>query len=92
MSGTRIEQIRATLEATFAPSHLAIQDDSARHAGHASAGGGGHFQVEIVSNAFTGLSLIKRHRLVYDALGEMMASNAIHALSIKAHTPDEYSV
>ncbi len=67
---------------------MQITDDSHLHAGHAGNTGGGHFTVFIVSDAFAGLSLIKRHRLVYDAAAELLPS-AIHALSIQAKTPDE---
>ncbi|WP_292758977.1 BolA family protein [Methylophaga sp. UBA2689] len=70
------------------PIQLQISDDSHLHAGHAGNTGGGHFTVFIVSDAFAGLSLIKRHRLVYDAAAELLPS-AIHALSIQAKTPDE---
>ncbi len=85
----RVERIRERLEATLQPVRLEIQDDSAKHAGHAGArGGGGHYIVTIVSPAFVNRSLIERHRMVYDALGDMMASE-IHALSIDARAPDE---
>ena len=88
---TRVEQIRAALTAAFAPLHLVIEDDSARHAGHAGAAGGrGHFRVEIVSAAFAGQPPLARHRLVYAALGDLMQTG-IHALSIQARTPDEAS-
>ena len=70
------------------PIQLQISDDSHLHAGHAGNTGGGHFTIFIVSDAFAGLSLIKRHRLVYDAAAELLPS-AIHALSIQAKTPDE---
>jgi|TARA_R100000306_G_scaffold45292_1_gene43300 BolA protein len=70
------------------PIQMQITDDSHLHAGHAGNTGGGHFTVFIVSDAFAGLSLIKRHRLVYDAAAELLPS-AIHALSIQAKTPDE---
>ena len=50
--------------------------------------GGGHFNVVIVSEAFVGKSLLQRHRLVYDAVQDMMPQE-IHALSIKALSPDE---
>ncbi|WP_300494993.1 BolA family protein [uncultured Methylophaga sp.] len=70
------------------PIQLQITDDSHLHAGHAGNTGGGHFTVFIVSDAFADLSLIKRHRLVYDAAAELLPS-AIHALSIQAKTPDE---
>tara|TARA_R110001606_G_scaffold399310_1_gene584773 strand:+ start:102271 stop:102543 length:273 start_codon:yes stop_codon:yes gene_type:complete len=73
------------------PAHLDLQDDSALHAGHAGNTGGSHYTVTIVSEAFNGLSLIKRHRLVYDAVGELM-TNDIHALSIQAKTPAEFGL
>jgi BolA protein len=78
---------RAALLAAFAPSGLEVRDDSHRHAGHAGAQDGrGHFDVEIASEAFAGLSPLARHRAVYDALGDLMATD-IHALSIRARTP-----
>ena len=69
--------------------HLDILDDSALHVGHVGNTGGGHFSLTIVSEAFDGLSLLKRHRLVYEAANTLMKSD-IHALSIKAFTPAEY--
>lgn len=66
-----------------------MADDSQRHAGHAGARGGGHFSVTVVSNRFAGHDPLARHRLVYAALGAAM-KNDIHALSIKAYTPDEF--
>ena len=80
--------IRERLSEVFAPQSLNIIDESHKHAGHASAGGAGHFVVEIVADAFAGKNLIQRHRLVYDALGDAM-NTEIHALSIKASTPEE---
>ena len=89
MTAERVDRIRASLEEALAPATLEIEDDSASHAGHAGArGGGGHFRVTIVSSAFEGQSLIQRHRMVYDALGDMMQTD-IHALSIEARTPAE---
>lgn len=84
----RISQIEERIKQSFAPTSLEIVDDSASHAGHTSAKGGGHFFVTIVSEAFHDKSLIQRHRMVYAAMGEMMQSE-IHALSITAHTPNE---
>ena len=84
----RVEAIRNRLSAALEPQQLKIIDDSDKHAGHASAGGAGHFTVNVVSTAFAGKSLIERHRLVYSLLGELMHSE-IHALSIKAKTPEE---
>lgn len=79
--------LREKLE-QLAPSQLDIRDDSARHAGHAGAKAGGHFVVSIVSPRFAGLGSMQRHRLVYDAAGDLM-QNGIHALSITARTPEE---
>ncbi len=85
----RVEAIRERLTASLAPVRLEIVDDSRKHAGHASAGGGGHFNVTIVSTAFSGKGPVQRHRMVYDALAELMQQNEVHALSIQARTPDE---
>ena len=85
----RVERIRALLTEALAPQSLDVADDSHKHAGHAGARGGqGHFSVDIVSAAFAGKLPLARHRLVYAALGEMMQTD-IHALSIRARTPDE---
>lgn len=87
----RVEQIRSQLEAAFSPNYLNITDDSHLHAGHAGARDGkGHFTVEIVTDQFAGQSLIKRHRMIYDALAALMETD-IHALSIKAKTQEENS-
>ncbi len=86
---TRIERIRTALEKAFSPALLTIQDESHKHAGHQGAATGrGHFRVELISGAFAGHAPVARHRMVYDALGELMQSD-IHALSIQARTPDE---
>ncbi len=80
--------MRARL-ASLAPQHLDIVDDSARHKGHAGASQGGHFRLTIVSGAFAGAGTLARHRLVHQALGDLMQTG-IHALSIIAATPDEF--
>jgi BolA family transcriptional regulator, general stress-responsive regulator len=82
------ERIHALLEQCFAPLELEVRDDSAAHAGHAGARSGGHFRVRIVAAAFSGLPLVRRHRLVQDALAPLYAT-AIHALSLDARAPDE---
>lgn len=81
------EELRQRLMA-LAPSQLDIRDDSARHAGHAGAASGGHYVLSIVAARFAGLGTIQRHRLVYDAAGDLM-QHGIHALSIAAKTPEE---
>lgn len=71
------------------PLALDIIDDSAKHAGHEGAkSGGGHYRLSIVSPRFTGVRTIERHRLIYEALGNMM-KHEVHALSITAHSPEE---
>lgn len=71
------------------PLRLELIDDSAKHAGHAGArSGGGHYRLLIVSAGFAGKSTLIRHRLIYEALGELMRSR-IHALSIQSLTPEE---
>jgi BolA family transcriptional regulator, general stress-responsive regulator len=85
----RPERIRARLEEVFAPEDLSVEDQGHLHAGHPGARSGrGHFRVRIVSHAFDGLSSVERHRLVYEALGEIMRDD-IHALGIEAQTPGE---
>lgn len=71
------------------PDSLEIVDESARHAGHEGArGGGGHYRLTIVSRQFAGKPAQARHRMVYEALGAMMHKE-IHALTISAHAPEE---
>lgn len=80
----RIAEIERRLRAQLNPSHLEIIDDSHLHAGHAGAKSGkGHFRVLIASPKFKNLKPLERHRMVYEALGEMMQTD-IHALSISA--------
>ena len=75
----------------LAPSALEIHDDSAEHAGHAGAsGGGGHFSLLIVSKAFSGISRLERHQKVLARVSDLLP-HPIHALSIKALAPEEFS-
>ena len=86
---TRREQIERILVDRFRPLALRIKDQSHLHAGHAGARDGrGHFDVRIVAAEFAGKSRIQRHRLVYDALADMLLTD-IHALKIQALAPDE---
>ena len=82
-----IDAMQARL-AVLSPSHLDIQDDSAAHAGHAGANSGGHYDLLIVSAAFSGKNRVQRQRLVYQALGDLM-QNGIHALAMRTLTPEE---
>ncbi|QNA89028.1 BolA family transcriptional regulator [Massilia sp. Dwa41.01b] len=86
---SRPARIRERLQAALAPTLLEVGDDSHLHAGHAgAASGGGHYSVKIVSDRFAGQRLVMRHRLVYDAVADMMAAE-IHALAITALAPSE---
>ena len=84
----RTAMIERLLSQALQPAQLQIQDDSAAHAGHRSAGGRGHFRVRIVSDRFAGLTALQRHRLVNEALAPLWDSE-LHALSVTALTSDE---
>lgn len=87
MTTERIDVIKAALQAKLAPEQLEVLDDSAQHVGHPGAATGmGHFTVQIIAEAFIGKSTIERHRMVYDALGDLMKTD-IHALRIFAKPP-----
>jgi BolA protein len=77
--------------ADLSPVALEIHDDSAEHAGHAgAAAGGGHFSLLIVSQAFDGVSRLRRHQTVMARVADLLP-HPIHALSIKALAPEEFS-
>jgi BolA protein len=82
-------EIRRRLTA-LEPESLELVDESAKHAGHAGAAPGGqtHWKLSIVSRRFAGQPTVARHRMVYQALGELM-QNPIHALAISARSPEE---
>ncbi len=82
-----VDEIKARL-ATLEPITLDIEDDSAAHAGHKGNTGGGHFNLKITSSHFSEKSQIMRHRLIYQALGDLMPLQ-IHALSIIAISPND---
>ena len=85
-------RIEAKLTAAFRPSRLEVADRSEAHRGHAGwrEGGETHFQVTLVSAAFSGQSRLARQRAVYDALAEELAGG-LHALQITARAPEEES-
>jgi BolA family transcriptional regulator, general stress-responsive regulator len=82
----RIRERLASLE----PLDLDLVDESSQHTGHAGwkPGGGTHWRLTIVSPRFAGQPTVARHRMVYQALGELM-QNPIHALAINARAPEE---
>lgn len=81
-------EIEEKLQSIFKPFYLVVTNDSDKHAGHAAAGAATHFSVYIVSNSFSKLMKVARHRLVYSALSDAFAAG-LHALNITALTPDE---
>ncbi|MEX1309681.1 MAG: BolA family protein [Candidatus Sulfomarinibacteraceae bacterium] len=83
--------IRTILETTLDAERVEIFDDSAQHAGHLGAeGGGGHYRVLVVSPRFAGLSRVAAQRLVYQALGDLMTTD-IHALEMRTLTPEQWA-
>jgi BolA protein len=84
------ELLDARLRAALTPTLLRIGDDSDAHIGHAGHGDGSHLHVHIVSSRFVGLRALQRHRLVYEAAGDLLPMR-IHALQISALTPEEFA-
>lgn len=82
-----LQEIRSRLEVLQAEK-VSLRDKSALHAGHAGSGGGGHFDLEVVATCFDGKRPLERHRMVYALLEDLIPAR-IHALSIKAVTPEE---
>ena len=84
------EQVIRERLAALKPVSLDLRDESEQHAGHAgAASGGGHWQLTIVSEAFRGKNAVARHRMVYEALGDLMKRD-IHALKIEAFAPEQF--
>jgi BolA protein len=95
-SPKRADRLQALLTQAFAPTILQIQDDSARHAGHAGAQAGGqsHFSVLMVSTAFQGVSRVARSRAVHEALATEFGpaeQGGMHALALTLRTPEEHA-
>ena len=85
----RSERLRMRLQEALSATSIEIVDDSHKHVGHAGARDGrGHFSVRVVAACFSGLRPVARHRLIYDATGDLFETD-IHALSIQAYTPEE---
>ena len=84
---TLIEILQNRL-AVLEPISLEIKDDSAMHAGHKGNTGGGHFNIKITSSHFSQKSQIMRHRLIYQALNDLIPQQ-IHAISIVAISPND---
>ena len=85
MSAASVDAIRERLQQAFSPSTLEVIDEGHLHIGHAGEGTG-HFRVRIAAAAFAGKTRVQQHRMVYDALADLMG-NGIHALAIEARAP-----
>ena len=88
-AGPTAAQLETRLQERLAPTRLEVVDESYQHAGHVGAndtGFGTHFRVRVASHAFTGLSRVARHRLVYDALQDFIVQG-LHALAIETENP-----
>lgn len=86
----RIEELRGRITSALGADVVDLQDDSAKHRGHAGArGGAGHYSVVVVASCFAGMARVDRHRAVYDAVGDMIPTQ-VHALAVRAFTPEEW--
>jgi BolA family transcriptional regulator, general stress-responsive regulator len=90
MTGTVAAEMHALLTEAFAPAHLAIINDSAKHSGHMGDDGSGesHFTIEIEAAAFATMNRLARQRAVIAALGDIVGQR-VHAVAIKASAPAE---
>lgn len=88
---SQIRNIEGILRERLKPSFLEVLDDSAKHAGHAGArqGGGGHYIVTVVAEAFVDKSLVEQHRMVNEALKELFGGG-IHALALRTYSPTQW--
>lgn len=75
-----LDEIKARIEENIETSHVHVRD----------LGGGDHIQAIVVSAKFQGLPMIKAHRLVLDLFKSEIASNEVHALTLKTYTPEQY--
>ena len=90
MSAITTKTIARKIETQLDAAIPTIADESHLHAGHAGAGEGSHFRLVVVSPKFSGLTMVKQHRLVYEVLAEEMQSG-IHALALQTYTPEQWS-
>ena len=86
-----VQKIEKILQERLQPTFLEVQDESAKHAGHAGArqGSGGHFLVTVVTELFVGKSLIEQHRMVNEALRDLFGSQ-MHALALQTFSPEQW--
>ncbi len=78
----RLAETEKRLRESLSPSHLVITDESYKHKGHPGAATGmSHFHVEIGANALADNNRVKQHRMIYDAIGDMI-NTELHAVRI----------
>ena len=82
--------VRNMLKQEINVQHIKISDLTEGHKNHTHYDGGGHYKLIIVSEDFIDISLIQRHKKIYDILGDMVKQE-IHAISITAQTSVEYN-
>jgi BolA protein len=87
MSAASVDDIRARLQQAFSPASLEVVDEGHLHICHAGEGSG-HFRVRIAAAVFAGKTRVQQHRMVYDALADLMG-NGIHALAIEVRALDD---
>ena len=90
VSSFTADQLEQVLRERLDAPIVRVEDESYLHAGHAGARAGSHFRVALASPRFVGLSKVKQHRLVYDALAVELQTS-IHALALNTYTPEEWS-
>ena len=89
---SRAARLETVLRRAFSPAVLHVEDDSARHAGHAGARAEGetHYTVLVVAEAFRGMNRVARARAVHQVLATEFA-DGMHALSLTLRTPQEWA-
>ena len=85
-----IDKIKKRISSKMNVDQIEIIDQSHQHAGHTQNTGGGHYKAIIISDDFNNKNLVERHRMVYDALGDLM-QNEIHAFSMNTLTVSEFN-
>ena len=87
---TRKDRIESSLAQAYPDARVHVEDDSAKHAGHAGAAPGGqtHYSVSVVASAFTGQGRLARSRAVHALLADEFAAG-LHALALTLRTPDD---
>ena len=84
-----VELIKNKIKEEINISQIEIIDQSANHEDHPGNSGGGHYKALIISNDFSGKTLVERHQMIYKALGKLM-TNEIHAFSMQTYTVSEF--